>query len=226
MLNLKKIYNSLLPQLCALCQATSDGDIALCAHCLNDLPWHATNSCMQCGLEANNLICGHCMKESPFFDKTHVLFNYAYPVNALLQYYKYSHALHLSQTLGALLGEKLLGKTIDVIIPMPLHPQRLQERGFNQSLEITKVLSSYANIPFDAHSCERIKNTPSQASLKYKDRIKNIKGAFSCNGQLTGKRVALIDDVMTTGASLNELAKTVKKHGAIEVSCFVLARTL
>jgi ComF family protein len=226
MLNFKEIFESLLPQPCVLCETASVHDIAFCKYCLNDLPWHTSKSCMQCGLVANNLICGNCIKEPPYFDKTYALFDYAYPADRMLQHYKYNHALHLSQSFGQLLGEKLLGKPIDLIIPMPLHPIRLQERGFNQSLEIAKVVAKFANIPLAPNICQKIKNTPPQASLKLKDRIKNIKGAFNCSEKLSGKRIALIDDVMTTGTSLNELAKTVKKNGAVEVSCFVLARTL
>ena len=216
----------LFPQPCVLCQATSEEYTVLCKHCLNDLPWHTSKSCMRCGLVANNLICGNCIKEPPHFDKTYALFNYTYPTDRLIQHYKYNHALYLSQTFGLLMGEIILGKPIDLIIPMPLHPLRLQERGFNQSLEIAKVVAKFANIPLAPNICQKIRNTPPQASLKLKDRTKSIKGAFNCIENLSGKRVALIDDVMTTGASLNELAKMIKINDASEVSCFVLARTL
>ena len=113
-----------------------------------------------------------------------------------------------------------------LIIPMPLHPQRLKERGFNQSLEIAKVLAKTLKLPLDYKSCERIKFSPPQASLPLKERIKNMKNAFICHSNLTGQHVLLLDDVMTTGASLNELAKTCKKAGALSISCIVVARTL
>jgi len=110
-------------------------------------------------------------------------------------------------------------------MPMPLHPQRLQARGFNQSLEIAKVIAKQRDIKLDSTSCSRIKNTPPQASLAPKERIKNMKGAFDCKGTFNGMHIALIDDVMTTGASLNELAKTLKQAGANKISCYVIART-
>ena len=110
---------------------------------------------------------------------------------------------------------------------MPMHPQRLKERGFNQALEIAKVFS---NTQLDYNCVERQTLTPPQASLPLKARVKNIKGAFKIKSdkleKIQGKRIAIVDDVMTTGASLNELAKTLKKAGAAHVECWVIARTL
>ena len=129
-----------------------------------------------------------------------------------------------------LLSNDVLAKDIDLIIPMPMHPKRLQERGFNQALEIAKLISKLLDIPLDYQSCTRNKLSPPQASLPLKERVKNIRGVFGINDahakNLKGLKIALIDDVMTTGASLNELAKTVKKAGASHVECWVLARTL
>lgn len=101
---------------------------------------------------------------------------------------------------------------IDLIIPMPLHPQRLKERGFKQSIEIAKRLTKQNNIALDYTSCTRTKYIPPQAGLTLKERVKNINEVFACSANLTGKRIAIVDDVMTTGASLNELAKTLKKQ--------------
>ncbi len=143
----------------------------------------------------------------------------------MIQQYKYQNALHLSHTLANLLQEKIMDADIDTIIPMPLHPSRLKERGFNQSLEIAKVIAKQRNITLDSTSCSRIKNTPPQSSLAPKERIKNMKGAFDCHATFTDLHIALIDDVMTTGASLNALAKTLKAAGARKISCYVIART-
>ena len=111
-----------------------------------------------------------------------------------------------------------------------MHPQRLKERGFNQALEIAKVLTKNCKEKLDYNRVERQTLTPLQASLPLKERVKNIKGAFKVNddlvGELKGKRIAIVDDVLTTGASLNELAKTLKKAGASHVECWVVARTL
>lgn len=224
MLNFKEISKALLPYHCLLCDEMHS-NAAICQHCLADLPWNPANSCLQCGLVANNLICGHCLKQPPHYDRTHAVFNYIYPVAAILQHYKYRHVLHISQVMGEFLADKIIGKPIDALIAMPLHPNRILNRGFNQSLEIAKIVAKISGIPLDIASCHRVIDTPPQASLPLKARVNNIKGAFKCTGDFAGKRIALIDDVMTSGASLDELAKSIKKAGAAEVHCFVIART-
>jgi ComF family protein len=148
--------------------------------------------------------------------------------------YKYGNSLNLGDTFAEFLAEKVNAedclKNIDLIIPMPMHPTRLKERGFNQALEIAKVLTKNckekSKDKLDYKSTIRQTLTPPQASLPLKERVKNIKGAFKVNTDLAGKRIAIVDDVMTTGASLNELAKTLKKAGASHVECWVIARTL
>lgn len=112
------------------------------------------------------------------------------------------------------------------MIPMPMHPTRLKQRGFNQALEIARNLSLKFNIALDYQSCRRIKLTPPQATLPLKERVKNIRGVFSCEKNLQGMHIVLVDDVITSGASLNELAKTLKQAGAAHVECWVIARTL
>ncbi len=109
---------------------------------------------------------------------------------------------------------------------MPLHPARLKERGFNQAQEIARQVARRLAIPLDAHACRRLRDTPPQATLKLKKRAANLRGAFSCDLDLSGKRVALIDDVMTTGASLHALAQAVRAKGATQVEAWVVARTL
>jgi ComF family protein len=137
--------------------------------------------------------------------------------------------LHLAHTFARLFHQQKLSNLtnkIDLLIPMPMHQQRLQERGFNQALEIARVISKDTGIKLDFSSCQRTKLTPPQASLPLRERIKNIRGVFSCMQGLQGLNIALVDDVMTTGASLNELAKTLKQAGAAHVECWVIARTL
>lgn len=226
----------LFKQSCLLCKSADGGDIAICNDCVKDLPWHIQPHCPQCGLLSfNSQLCGHCLKSAPDFDATHALFTYVYPLDALLQRYKYGSMLNFSHSFADLMSEDLLlsntkAKDIDLIIPMPMHPQRLQERGFNQALEIAKLVSNKLEVPLDYKSCLRNKLTPPQASLPLKERVKSIHGVFSIKKShahnLQGLKIALIDDVMTSGASLNELAKTIKKAGASHVECWVIARTL
>lgn len=133
----------------------------------------------------------------------------------------------MAELFAGLMAESISTSTLpDILIPMPLHPTRLQERGFNQSLEIGRILSKRLGVYLNTSTCERIKLSPPQASLPYKERLANMKNAFICHGKLEGMRVALLDDVMTTGASLQSLAKVVKAAGASHVECWLVARTL
>jgi ComF family protein len=148
----------------------------------------------------------------------------------MMQRYKYGSMLNLGYVFGKMLGRKRNFAEIDLVIPMPMHPTRLKERGFNQALEIAKVITKNQPDKLDYAATQRQRYTPPQASLPPKDRVKNIKGAFKITSnsidQVKDKRIAIIDDVMTTGASLNELAKTLKQAGASHVECWVIARTL
>ena len=108
---------------------------------------------------------------------------------------------------------------------MPLHPERLKERGFNQAMEIARTLSGKTGIPLAEDLVQRIRPTQPQAGLNLLGRRRNMRGAFSCPLNFKGKRIALIDDVMTTGTSLNELARCLKVAGAANVECWVVART-
>jgi len=229
MFNFSTITNALLAQQCVFCGADGHGTLAACPGCLAELPWQKAAYCPQCGVLTQGEVCGSCLKTPPYFDRTIATFEYGYPIDALLQHFKYHHALHLAQFLGTLLS-RTLNATLqanafpDAILAMPLHPVRMQERGFNQSLEIAKVVASQLQRPLLMHRCSRIKHTIPQAKLQLKDRASNIRDAFACK-HLDGLRVALVDDVMTSGASLNELARMAKQAGAKEVMCWVLART-
>lgn len=114
----------------------------------------------------------------------------------------------------------------DWVMPMPLHPIRLRERGFNQAMEIGRFVAKRMNIPLLLDVCRRVKHTQPQTELPWKERQKNIRKAFDCTMDLQGKHIAVIDDVMTTGATLNELAGVLLKQGATEISNWVIARTL
>ena len=229
------LKQAIFKQNCVLCASPEANNHAVCKPCLNDLPWHPKTSCPQCGLassgtDLNRVVCGSCLNSPPDFDVTKAVFLYAYPIDAMMQRYKYGSLLNLGDTFGEFLAEKTALENVDLVIPMPMHPQRLKERGFNQALEIAKVLTKNDREKLDYKSAERQTLTPPQASLPLKERVKNIKGAFKVNAdklnKFQGKSIAIVDDVMTTGASLNELAKTLKKSGASHVECWVVARTL
>lgn len=203
----------------------------MCDACLSDLPWHDAPQCPQCGLLSNGLTCGSCLSAAPHFDATRALLTYDFPVDSLLQHYKYRDMLHLATTFATLLIEKKLAsqalpRKIDLVIPMPMHHARLKERSFNQALEIARIIAKRTLLKLDYNTCQRTRHTPPQASLPLKERIKKIRDVFSCTQNVQGLNIALVDDVMTTGASLNELAKTLKAAGAAHIECWVIARTL
>ncbi|MFA7240568.1 MAG: ComF family protein [Sulfuricellaceae bacterium] len=214
-------------QECLLCGATAiDGQ--LCPPCRATLPYRPQPACPICALPtAGGEICGNCLKKPPAFDLTLAAFSYTFPVDALVHSYKYAGNLILLDLLTEPLIHLAAAQTRpDLLIPMPLHPARLRERGFNQAHEIAKPLSGKLAIPLDGRGCKRVIDTKPQAGLKFKHRARNLRGAFSCERDLSGMNIALIDDVMTTGASLNELAKAVRVRGAAQVSAWVVARTL
>jgi ComF family protein len=172
-------------------------------------------------------VCGHCLRHRPAFDRTEAVFAYAFPLDVLVQHCKYRGALELTELFAQALGTRPLDQGgVDLIVPMPLHPARLGERGFNQAAEIARRVAARLGFSWQADACERVRNTPPQAGLALKARRRNLRGAFTCKQDLSGRRVALVDDVMTSGASLNELARVVKQAGASHVEAWVAARTL
>ena len=166
------------------------------------------------------------MKSPPAFDATYALYQYQHPVDALLHKYKYSNQLAIADILAQLIIQRKLDASLpDLLIPMPLHPLRLRERGFNQAVEIARIVARHLQIQLDIQSCKRLTFAAPQVTLPLKQRVKNMRNAFLCDRKLDGFKVALLDDVMTTGASLNALAHAVKKAGAARVECWVVART-
>ena len=159
------------------------------------------------------------------FTSTAAAYRYDFPVDTLIQRLKYGGQIAIAAYLADRLAEMLAAEAgPDLIVPMPLHRRRLTARGFNQAALLAGRLSQRLGIPFEPEACERMRDTPPQVGLPVKARHKNIRGAFACRTDLSGRRVALVDDVMTSGASLNELAMVVKRAGASEVSAWVVAR--
>jgi ComF family protein len=219
---------SRLPQACFLCGTRVIGQL-LCAGCAADLPALTGGACPQCALPTSNgEICGACLKHPPAFDHALAVYAYDFPLDVLVQQCKYAHVTPLTGVFAEQMARRIgqPESRIDYLLPMPLHPERLAQRGFNQAAEIARRLSPRLGIPWLPDACRRLRNTPSQAGLDLQTRQRNLRGAFSCGIDLSGKRVALIDDVMTSGSSLDELARAARKAGAAEIHAWVLARTL
>lgn len=221
----RSLVARVLPQDCSLCGLPAD-DGPLCAACTAGLPRHGPGVCPRCGdTSRSDETCGRCLRDSPHFDATAAAFVYAFPIDRLEQRFKYAGALHLASWWAGQMIHAGLRLGGELMIPMPLHPLRLRERGYNQALEICRHLAPRLGIRLAGELCERIRSTPSQASLDRDARQTNVRGAFSCRADLTGKRIVIVDDVMTTGASMNELARTLKLHGAASVVALAAART-
>ncbi len=221
---LTRRFSSLLPQSCLLCG--SDSSSLLCADCNTDLPGLAATRCPQCSIETTyGERCGACLKEAPHFDRTIAAFRYDFPVDRIIHALKYGHQLAVADWLGKQLATYLEADN-QLIIPLPLHPDRLRERGFNQSAEIARVIGNQLDLTVDRNSTLRNRATPRQADLPLKERHKNVRGAFECQADLSGRKILLIDDVMTTGATVNECARVLKQQGAVEITIIVAARAL
>jgi ComF family protein len=211
---------------CLLCTAVSERAL-LCEACAADLPRLPLRCCPHCALPSpEGQTCGRCLTKTPNFDAALAAYLYDFPLDKLIQSFKYGHRIAIGAYFGRQLATLTPPKAADLIIPLPLHTERLRERGFNQALELARPVSTKWRIPIDFTSCQRTRNTPSQADLHWRERVKNIRGAFHCSTDFSGKNIILIDDVMTTGASLDECARTLKLHGAAEITVLVLARAL
>lgn len=175
-------------------------------------------------------LCGTCLQHPPAFDRTLAIFHYSYPLDHLLHQFKYQQHLALGRLLTQLVLQPLPTLTItprpDMLIAMPMHRNRLQARGFNHAHALASDLARQWQIPYGTEVCTRIKDTPMQAGLDMKTRTRNLRDAFSSDYPFAGQHVAVMDDVMTTGASMHALARILKQAGAAQVSAIVVARTL
>lgn len=215
------------PPVCLLCGAGAAPD-GLCPGCRASLPWLPAARCPTCASPVPRAIpCGRCLSHPPVVDGLAAALAYAFPVDGLVQALKYRHHLAVAHCLGRLLAETLRETPRpDLVMAVPLGPRRLAERGFNQSLEMARVAARLLALPLAPEGCRRVRDTAPQASLAFGERAKNVRRAFVCDLDLHGKHVALVDDVLTTGASLNECARALKKGGAAQVVGWVAARTL
>lgn len=219
------VIDALLPQDCLLCAADAGPEI-LCPDCRDSLPNLTGERCPVCAQPTpQSQVCGACLKSSPAFDGTLVVWRYAFPVDKLIQTLKFEHRLALAGFFARrmLAGERPPG---DVIVPLPLSAHRLRERGFNQAVEIARPLARALGLPLDTQGVLRRLDTGPQSRLPWKERRRNVRGAFEGRTDYTGKTVIAVDDVMTTGATLDEFARTLKKHGAKSVVNWVTARAL
>ncbi len=227
-----------IPTSCTLCAAEVHHSIALCKGCKADLPWIASG-CRSCGFPlpsgTHQLICGECLTEGTPFTLAITPLLYQKPIDRLITSFKHRRGFMQGHLLAQLLLDAIRDHYIDddgieirlpdVIIPVPLHWQRFLWRGYNQSAELGKHLGKELNIPCRHDLIKRLRRTPSQQGLSREQRLHNLRDAFQIKQIIPFKRVALLDDVITTGATTHEIARLLLKHGAEEIHVWAIART-
>ncbi|MGC3964775.1 MAG: ComF family protein [Rhodocyclaceae bacterium] len=214
------------PARCHVCGARS-GEAPVCDMCVADVPELPAQRCALCGLPTvRGATCGRCLHRLPHFDATCAAFVYAFPVRELLLSLKAGHGFELAGWFAAHMAHAWPTERVNAIVAMPLHRRRLRERGFNQSMELARRIGRSVGVPVWMHAVERVRDTPHQTGLRLRGRRNNLRGAFACTRRFDGLHVVVVDDVMTSGTSCDELARVLKRAGARRVTCMVAARTL
>lgn len=233
-LSIKKCLQTLFPTACVLCRLKSQTHLALCSYCIQTLPKNL-NGCTLCGVPLTKdlitNICGDCLLSDWSFEKSIMPYLYIDHIREMIIQLKFSYQLRNAAILGTLFANVLKTSALatplpEVILPVPLHAKRVQDRGFNQSVEIGKTIAKLTGIPIDWRYCQRIKNTKSQSGLSKTERKENIRHAFSISLLKQYTHVALFDDVFTTGNTVDALAKVLKKAGVLQVDVWCMARAV
>lgn len=221
----RALGNLLLPQSCFVC-GEAGGSEPVCPSCTHEL-LRVRTACVLCALPLPRAgLCGRCQKKRPSFDATQVALLYAFPADRLVQALKYRHRLGLAGYFSGLLLASVLQPPVDCIVPVPMHPRALRERGFNQAVEIARPLARAWRLPLLLGGVRRVQDGPAQASLSGLARRRSLRRAFEVDATaVRGRSVLVVDDVMTTGTTLEHLARALKAAGATGVHNIVLART-
>lgn len=224
-----------VPCCCALCGRV--GRTVLCEGCRARYLASSPARCVQCAIDlpasAGVMRCGSCLRRPPSFDATVVAGDYAAPLDQLVLALKFGSQLPVALLFGQLLADALRRlpprEWPELLAPVPLGKHRLAERGFNQALEIARPLARHLGLPLAARLLARARETAPQSLLTPGERRANLRSAFSLShaglNQVRGRHVGVVDDVLTTGATLEEIAATLKRCGAVRVTCLAFART-
>lgn len=230
------VYNWLLnaqQKRCMLCLGRADTGRELCHACHLDLPWLGSQ-CRLCALPlpCDGQLCGQCQSSPPGFSRVLAPFRYAFPLDSMIPAFKYHRQYALGRLMAELLTEAVLDECFssprpDCLVPVPLHHRRQARRGFNQATELARPIARALGLPLCPAALRRVKATESQQGLSAADRRNNLQGAFRCRqaSAVQGRHVVLIDDVVTTGASVRAATSTLLDAGAQQVSVWCIART-
>lgn len=231
----RALLDLLIPPRCHICHVPvyEAENLHICKECYTKLPFITSAVCTVCGIPfagaGGDHPCGSCIKEPPSYSAARAALRYDLACRDLIHAYKYSGKYSLRRPLGLLTADALAdfasNSRAELLLPVPLHKKRLRERGFNQALLIAEVLSLQWNIPLLRQGLARTRWTQPQIELDRKERLNNLKGAFTVTDTtaISGRRVMLVDDVFTTGSTLVECSKTIKHAGAAEIFAVTIA---
>lgn len=223
----KLVYNQYLPSLCALCKQYHRNQHAICTTCYA-LFIPLGPACHYCAIpmaDKQSLICGACCVNKPEVNRVVASYQFEEPLRTLLHTFKYHQGLYLTSLFTDLMLKKFEPNDTQCLIPIPMHPKRLQQRGFNQAVILAKQLSKRLGLPCEINICKKIINTQPQAGLSKHLRASNLINAFTAK-PLTYQHVTLVDDLFTTGNTANEIARTLKRRGVAHVDVWCCARTV
>ena len=222
-----ELYRKLFPIPCLLCGLPAH-KAPLCQPCIGELPWLET-ACPRCAMPLESAqICGHCLHSPPIQQHSFSLLRYQAAVPRCITRFKFHQQLQFAEFFAGHMAKQLLQRQ-DLpacLIPIPLHPRRLRSRGFNQSLEVATRLGQKLGICCRPELLQRIRNTPSQSQLHYRQRKRNIRGAFAPTAAALPSHVALLDDVMTTGQTVAEAARILQGGGVQIIEVWTIARAI
>ncbi|NCC26685.1 MAG: ComF family protein [Gammaproteobacteria bacterium] len=230
-----RLMAALFPPTCVLCGApgiATAGGRDLCPGCMAELPYNR-DACIQCAIPFESPMplgvrCAACQRHAPPFDTSLAAFRYETAIPSLVVGVKFRGRLNLARLLGQCLADRVREADPprpEVLLPVPLHPSRLRTRGYNQALEIARVVGRELALPIDDASCIRIAPTPPQAGLDERARHRNIRGAFLVQGLVPWRHVAILDDVVTTGSTVAELSRVLRRVGVQRIQVWAVART-
>jgi len=227
-LNIRYFLDRLVdPGECLLCKSTAAMQQSLCIHCWRSLP-RVPHPCRLCGLPApgDDPVCPRCLHRPPPWQRMRAPLVFSGETRRLLLQMKFQERLIIANTLASRLWPLLDGSGVEVLIPVPLHPRRLFERGFNQSLLIARQLAWRLDLPVDHRSLIRRLPTPAQTGLSRNQRRKNLRQAFAYRPRRPWRHIALIDDVITTGSTMEACCRALKQGGIETVEVWSIARRL
>jgi ComF family protein len=222
----RDLRQCMLPATCLLCGDRGANGRPLCAGCLADLP-RTGAACTVCGEPLPvQALCGRCQQSPRPYDRALAVFQYRWPVDHMITDFKFRGKLAFGSVLGNLMAERLAAQKFprpERLMPVPLHPRRLRERGYNQAVELARPIARRLGIPLDLDTCRRIRPTAAQSLVPAAERARNVRGAFAVVGPVCA-HVAIVDDVMTSGHTAEALAKALRAHGAQRIEVWVCAR--